>query len=55
MGGGGGGPLSYSVSGKLSLYLLGLSVFSTSQMLHSGDNEIKHNAVAFSGKPRALL
>lgn len=35
--------------------LLGLSVFSPSQMLTSGDNEIKHNATAFAGKARALL
>lgn len=29
--------------------LLSLSVFSASQMLNSGDNEIKHNATAFTG------
>lgn len=51
----GSGPLCYSVSSKLSLHLLGLSVFSASQMLYSGYNEIMHNATAFSDKARELL
>lgn len=41
----------YSLSGKLSLHCLGLSLFSLTKILYSGDKEIKHNATAFMGKP----